>query len=100
MAGGQENEEGPTDVVEFTADGINYENLVPLPIGNSGLCLVITGNNSLFIAGGQTEDGEVVSHAYTYTRGNESWTQVKRHRITIIKSKLHAYCSQGCRHGT
>ena len=79
MAGGQDIEEGPTDVVEFTADGVNFENLVPLPVGNSDLCLVITGNDSLFIAGGQTEDGEVVSHAYTYTMGNESWTQVKRH---------------------
>ena len=37
--------------------------------------LVITGNDSLFIAGGQTEDDEVVSHAYTYTMGDASWTQ-------------------------
>ena len=77
IAGGHDlASEGPTDVVEFTADGENFEALVPLQIANIGLCLVITGNDSLFIAGGQTEDGEVVSHAYTYTMGDTSWTQI------------------------
>ena len=86
MAGGQDIASGgPTDVVEFTADGVNFEVLVPLPIANSGLCLAITGSDSLFIAGGQTEDGDVVSHAYIYTMGDESWTQGGN----IITSVLH-----------
>ena len=54
IAGGHDIESGgPTDVVEYTADGERFETLVPLPIANNGLCLVITGYDSLFIAGGQ-----------------------------------------------
>ena len=90
IAGGHIRRAGRTDIVELTADGESFESLVPLPAANEGLCLVITGNDSLFIAGGQTEDG-LTSHAYTYVIGNKSWTHVsnmgsasRNHRCGLI----------------
>ena len=79
-----------TDVVEITADGESFETLLPLPAANAGLCVVITGNDSLFFAGGETEDG-LTPNAYTYTMGDASWTQVsdmgsasRHHRCGLV----------------
>ncbi len=68
MAGGSRNR--PTEflkTVKATKDGSNFEDLPDLPVATDNSCMAVVDPNTLFVAGGTTEQGHT-AHAYFFSR--------------------------------
>ena len=61
---------GDDSSVTVTRDGLNFEELAPLPYGDWGGCLTAVDDQTLIYSGGQSHG----TYAYSYNISSNSWT--------------------------